>query len=54
MFVSPMQLLGRIASEADELLNDLQSSLHKQEEKLTTYAQKQREVSFGLVHKSIL
>ncbi|OWM68852.1 kinesin-like protein KIN-5D [Punica granatum] len=36
-------LFSRIALEADKLLNDLQSSLHKQEEKLTAYAQQQRE-----------
>lgn len=38
------QLFKGIASEADSLLNDLQSSLYKQEEKLTAYAQQQREV----------
>lgn len=36
-------LFKGIASEADALLNDLQSSLHKQEEKLSAYAQQQRE-----------
>ncbi|GMY10722.1 kinesin-like protein KIN-5D [Fagus crenata] len=36
-------LFKGIASEADALLNDLQSSLHKQEEKLSSYAQQQRE-----------
>ncbi|KAK2643206.1 hypothetical protein Ddye_024969 [Dipteronia dyeriana] len=36
-------LFKGIASEADSLLNDLQSSLHSQEEKLTTFAQQQRE-----------
>ncbi|KAI9196327.1 hypothetical protein LWI28_022970 [Acer negundo] len=36
-------LFKGIASEADALLNDLQSSLHSQEEKLTTFAQQQRE-----------
>ncbi|KDO73023.1 hypothetical protein CISIN_1g0025772mg, partial [Citrus sinensis] len=36
-------LFKGIASEADSLLNDLQSSLYKQEEKLTAYAQQQRE-----------
>lgn len=30
--------------EADALLNDLQSSLHSQEEKLTAFAKQQREV----------
>lgn len=46
-----IQLFKGIASEADALLNDLQSSLHKQEEKLSAYAQQQREVRklfFGL------
>lgn len=38
------QLFNRIALEADALLNDLQSSLHNQEEKLTTFAQQQRQV----------
>ncbi|GAV71394.1 Kinesin domain-containing protein [Cephalotus follicularis] len=36
-------LFKRIASEADALLDDLQSSLHNQEEKLLAYAQQQRE-----------
>ncbi|GFZ20555.1 P-loop containing nucleoside triphosphate hydrolases superfamily protein [Actinidia rufa] len=36
-------LFKGITSEADALLNDLQSSLHSQEDKLTAYAQKQRE-----------
>ncbi|XP_062012533.1 kinesin-like protein KIN-5D [Rosa rugosa] len=36
-------LFKGIASEADELLNDLQSNLHKQEEKLSAHAQQQRE-----------
>ncbi|PPD88503.1 hypothetical protein GOBAR_DD14592 [Gossypium barbadense] len=36
-------LFKGIASEADALLNDLQSSLYKQEEKLTAFAQQQRE-----------
>ncbi|XVF46438.1 hypothetical protein PTKIN_Ptkin03bG0026800 [Pterospermum kingtungense] len=36
-------LFKGIASEADALLNDLQSSLYKQEEKLTSFAQQQRE-----------
>ncbi|KAE8038952.1 hypothetical protein FH972_011412 [Carpinus fangiana] len=36
-------LFKGIASEADALLNDLQSSLHKQEEKLSAFAQQQRE-----------
>ncbi|KAJ4725915.1 Kinesin-related protein [Melia azedarach] len=36
-------LFKGIASEADALLNDLQSSLHNQEEKLTEFARQQRE-----------
>ncbi|KAF7805531.1 kinesin-like protein KIN-5D [Senna tora] len=36
-------LFKGIALEADSLFNDLQSSLHKQEAKLTAYAQQQRE-----------
>ncbi|OMO91381.1 hypothetical protein COLO4_18411 [Corchorus olitorius] len=36
-------LFKGIASEAEELLNDLQSSLYKQEEKLTSFAQQQRQ-----------
>ncbi|KAJ0084104.1 hypothetical protein Patl1_30819 [Pistacia atlantica] len=36
-------LFKGIASEADALLNDLQSGLHNQEEKLTAFAQQQRE-----------
>lgn len=36
-------LFKGIALEADALLNDLQSSLYNQEEKLTAYAQQQRE-----------
>ncbi|KAK4255008.1 hypothetical protein QN277_008071 [Acacia crassicarpa] len=36
-------LFKGIALEADSLINDLQSSLHKQETKLTAYAQQQRE-----------
>lgn len=36
-------LFKGIASEAEALLNDLQSSLHKQEEKLTAFAQQQRQ-----------
>lgn len=38
------QLFKGIASEADALLNDLQSSLHKQEEKLSAFAHQQRQV----------
>lgn len=40
-----MQLFKEIASEADTLVNDLQKSLHNQEEKLIAFAQQQREVS---------
>lgn len=40
------QLLKGIASEADALLNDLQSSLHKQQDKLVAYAQQQRDVRY--------
>nr|XP_048325255.1 kinesin-like protein KIN-5D [Ziziphus jujuba var. spinosa]XP_048325256.1 kinesin-like protein KIN-5D [Ziziphus jujuba var. spinosa] len=36
-------LFKGISSEADALLEDLQSNLHKQEEKLSAYAQQQRE-----------
>ncbi|GMP89151.1 hypothetical protein CsSME_00040843 [Camellia sinensis var. sinensis] len=36
-------LFKGIASEADILLNDLQNSLHSQEDKLTAYGQQQRE-----------
>ncbi|KAM7496660.1 hypothetical protein LguiA_021074 [Lonicera macranthoides] len=36
-------LFKGIASEADTLLNDLQSSLYNQEDKLASYAQQQRE-----------
>ncbi|PSR90014.1 Kinesin-like protein [Actinidia chinensis var. chinensis] len=36
-------LFKGITLEADSLLDDLQSSLHSQEDKLTAYAQKQRE-----------
>ena len=43
-----MQLFKGIASEADTLLNDLQSSLYNQEDKLASYAQQQREVSIKL------
>lgn len=47
------QLFKGIASEADSLLNDLQSSLYNQEEKLTTFAQQQREVCKLLFYVSI-
>ncbi|KAK4793058.1 hypothetical protein SAY86_023493 [Trapa natans] len=36
-------LFIRIASEADKLLKDLQSNLHRQEEKLIAFAQQQRQ-----------
>ena len=39
-----LQLFQGIALEADSLLNDLQSSLKKQEAKLTAYARQQEEV----------
>ncbi|KAK8581511.1 hypothetical protein V6N13_144533 [Hibiscus sabdariffa] len=42
-------LFKGIASEADALLNDLQSSLYKQEEKLTAFAQQQREAHSSAV-----
>lgn len=38
------QLFKTICLEADAILNELQSSLSNQEEKLATYAQLQREV----------
>jgi len=41
-----LQLFKGIALEADSLLNDLQSSLHKQEANLTAYAHQQREVRY--------
>ncbi|KAL8493822.1 hypothetical protein ACS0TY_024839 [Phlomoides rotata] len=37
------ELFKGITSEANSLLNDLQESLHSQENKLTAYAQQQRE-----------
>ncbi|KAL2239781.1 kinesin-like protein KIN-5D [Sesamum indicum] len=37
------ELFGGITSEAETLLHDLQESLHSQEEKLSAYAQQQRE-----------
>lgn len=40
------QLFKGIALEADSLLNDLQSSLHKQEANLTAYAHQQQEVRY--------
>ncbi|KAL4280006.1 hypothetical protein GQ457_03G044210 [Hibiscus cannabinus] len=42
-------LFKGIASEADALLTDLQSSLYKQEEKLTAFAQQQREAHSSAV-----
>ncbi|GMI81815.1 hypothetical protein HRI_001850800 [Hibiscus trionum] len=47
-----LQLFKGIASEADALLNDLQSSLYKQEEKLTASAQQQREAHSRAVHNA--
>ncbi|KAM7278422.1 hypothetical protein ACFE04_005556 [Oxalis oulophora] len=43
------ELFKGIASEADTLLNDLQSSLYNQEEKLTAYAKQQREAHYRAV-----
>lgn len=43
-FIYLFQLFKRIASEADALINDLQCNLHMQEDKLSAYAQQQREV----------
>lgn len=40
------QLFKGIASEADGLLDDLQSIIHSLENKLATCAQQQREVRF--------
>ncbi|XWS53207.1 hypothetical protein CRYUN_Cryun11dG0138300 [Craigia yunnanensis] len=45
-------LFKGIASEADALLNDLQSSLYKQEEKLTAFVQQQREAHSRAVDNS--
>lgn len=45
---SHVQLFKGIASEADALLNDLQKSLHSQEDKVAAYAQQQREVGIFL------
>lgn len=42
-------LFKGIALEADELLDDLQSSLHQQGEKLTAFARQQREAHFRAV-----
>lgn len=47
-----VQLYKGITAQAETLLNDLQSSLFKQEEKLTTFAQQQREVHNLLLHVS--
>ncbi|GAB2286050.1 Kinesin-like protein KIN-5D [Dionaea muscipula] len=44
------ELFKRIASEADALLNDLQSGLHDQEEKLIAYAQKQHQAHCSTVN----
>lgn len=43
-FTCLLQLFREIASEANKLLNDLQSSLYSQKDKLTAYAHQQREV----------
>ncbi|KAI3772419.1 hypothetical protein L6452_03605 [Arctium lappa] len=45
-------LFKGIASEAEELLNDLQRILHSQENKLATYAQQQREAHARAVETS--
>ncbi|XP_024968259.1 kinesin-like protein KIN-5D [Cynara cardunculus var. scolymus] len=45
-------LFKGIASEAEELLNDLQGILHSQENKLATYAQEQREAHARAVETS--
>ncbi|KAI4356104.1 hypothetical protein L6164_000151 [Bauhinia variegata] len=45
-------LFKGIALEADSLLNDLQSNLHKQEAKLTAYAHQQREAHARAVEMS--
>uniref|UniRef100_A0A5B6ZZT6 Kinesin motor domain-containing protein n=1 Tax=Davidia involucrata TaxID=16924 RepID=A0A5B6ZZT6_DAVIN len=45
-------LFKGIASEADALLYDLQNSLHSQEDKLTAYAQQQREAHSRAVETS--
>jgi len=42
------QFFQRIASEADALINDLQSNLQMQQEKLSAYAQQQHEVGIWL------
>uniref|UniRef100_A0A0D9ZTH3 Kinesin motor domain-containing protein n=2 Tax=Oryza TaxID=4527 RepID=A0A0D9ZTH3_9ORYZ len=46
------QCFGGIASEADNLLNELQCSLSKQEERLTQFAKKQREGHLRAVEAS--
>lgn len=42
-----MQLFKGIVTEANNVLRDLQESLHSQETKLTTYAQQQHEVGIS-------
>jgi hypothetical protein len=44
LIVLSLQCFGGIASEADNLLNEIQYSLAKQEERLANFADKQREV----------
>ena len=51
--VSCLQCFGGIASEADSLLNELQCSLAKQEERLAHFANKQREVCILWKHRII-
>jgi len=48
-----LKCFGGIASEADNLLNELQCSLSKQEERLAHFAKKQREVCILSKHKII-
>ncbi|GAA0173613.1 microtubule binding motor protein [Lithospermum erythrorhizon] len=46
------ELFKHIASEADTLLNDLQNSLHGQEEKLTDFAKQQQEAHLRAITAS--
>ncbi|XP_009792660.1 kinesin-like protein KIN-5D isoform X1 [Nicotiana sylvestris] len=46
------ELFKEIASEADILVNDLQKSLHNQEEKLIAFSQQQREAHCGSITMS--
>lgn len=48
-----LQYFKGIALEADSILDELQSSLHKQEANLTAYAHQQREVCDFLVWSPI-